>query len=596
MNFRELGNPNRQMPWWAIALIIGFILLGLVICLSSCGAGGGSSGSDNNSPPVQQYGSVQGTVTDGRVFVQGVLVQVVGYHELQATTNDVGFFRIDNIPVGWKTLRFFKDGYTSTDRDVEIQADTVIPVPAVNLSPSRPQLDSIDPVRGPVGTIVALTGLGFGTNQRTSVVTFGGATSDSYTSWTDTQIVCEVPDAATTGVVRVIAAGVQSTKNVIFTVESPPPLPPSISAIAPTSGKVGDSITITGSNFGATRGTSVVTFGSLASDSYTSWNDDQIVCTVPDITAPQTYGVTVTTTAGTSNSGDFTVVAVYHKLVFSRVLVEDISQYGENPPLSGAFGIAVANNNGILTYLVVSGTRIATFASDGTFIGVTTNFYPNLFGIGYLNGKVYASGETSSKIWRFNFNPTTRKVEEPPEIEISWGWQLKHIHTTSNFIYVASTGTGLIGKFDTNLQTPPVSTWDPGFGPCGFCTNQNESIGWAPDTDGTVVEINLLNGQTTQWPNPVGQYAWQVARYQNTLFFIPQNPACIEYYKLDGTFLGKNEEHPWSPEKPWSPSGIYIYTNPLNGKIEATVTIDYYNTDNIHKAGVVIYEVQEIVP
>jgi hypothetical protein len=58
-------------------------------------------------------------------------------------------------------------------------------------------------------------------------------------------------------------------------------LTPSIISLAPTSGAIGASVTITGANFGAAQGSSSVSFDGVTADSITSWQDGQIVVTVP---------------------------------------------------------------------------------------------------------------------------------------------------------------------------------------------------------------------------------------------------------------------------------------------------------------------------
>ena len=83
--------------------------------------------------------------------------------------------------------------------------------------------------------------------------------------------------------------------------------PPVLSGIDPTSGVAGSSVTITGTDFGATQGTSSVSFGGIAVSSYTSWTDTQVVCLVPAGTNGSVQ-VTVTTTGGTSNGVTFDVL------------------------------------------------------------------------------------------------------------------------------------------------------------------------------------------------------------------------------------------------------------------------------------------------
>jgi len=82
---------------------------------------------------------------------------------------------------------------------------------------------------------------------------------------------------------------------------------PTIARLSPASARRGVAVTITGTGFGAVRGTSSVRFGAKTVTRYVSWSATQIRCTVP---AKARYGsvkVTVKTGAGTSNAKNFTV-------------------------------------------------------------------------------------------------------------------------------------------------------------------------------------------------------------------------------------------------------------------------------------------------
>jgi len=83
---------------------------------------------------------------------------------------------------------------------------------------------------------------------------------------------------------------------------------PAISSISPTSGEVGTKVTINGSDFGLSQGSSYVKFGDkqCASGDYVSWSDAQIEVRVAS-EASGTVAVTVTTPGGASNSKSFTV-------------------------------------------------------------------------------------------------------------------------------------------------------------------------------------------------------------------------------------------------------------------------------------------------
>src|SRR2546422_3372131 len=83
-------------------------------------------------------------------------------------------------------------------------------------------------------------------------------------------------------------------------------LAPSITSLNPTSGLVGASVTIAGANFGATQGTSTVTFNGTVATA-TSWSATSIVVPVP---AGATTGNVVITVGGVASNGvSFTVTA-----------------------------------------------------------------------------------------------------------------------------------------------------------------------------------------------------------------------------------------------------------------------------------------------
>jgi RHS repeat-associated protein len=169
---------------------------------------------------------------------------------------------------------------------------------------SAPSITSLSPTSGTVGASVTITGTNFGATQGTSTVRFNGTAATSITSWSATSIVATVPTGATTGNVVVNASGVNSNGS-SFTVVSAP----SITSLSPTSGAVGASVTITGTNFGATQGASSVTFNGTAATSITSWGATSIVATVP--TGATTGNVVVTVSGMSSNGVPFTLSGPY---------------------------------------------------------------------------------------------------------------------------------------------------------------------------------------------------------------------------------------------------------------------------------------------
>src|SRR5207253_8750262 len=162
---------------------------------------------------------------------------------------------------------------------------------------AAPTITSLSVSSGPVGTAVTITGTNFGSTQGTSTVKFNGTTA-SVTSWSATSIGVTVPNGATTGNVVVNTSGVASNGK-SFTVT------PAITSLSITTGAVGAAVTITGTTFGSTQGTSTAKFNGTTA-TVTSWGASSIAVTVPS--GATTGNVVVTVCRQSSNGVNFTVV------------------------------------------------------------------------------------------------------------------------------------------------------------------------------------------------------------------------------------------------------------------------------------------------
>lgn len=85
-----------------------------------------------------------------------------------------------------------------------------------NPEPANPNITSVSPTTGPVGTQVTIFGNNFGSTQGDSTVTFNGLSATAI-SWSASQIVCSVPDGASTGNV-VVSVNSQTSNGANFTV------------------------------------------------------------------------------------------------------------------------------------------------------------------------------------------------------------------------------------------------------------------------------------------------------------------------------------------------------------------------------------------
>ncbi|OFW59586.1 MAG: hypothetical protein A2Y75_01215 [Candidatus Solincola sediminis] len=175
-------------------------------------------------------------------------------------------------------------------------------------SQTKPEIKSLEPVSGPVGTEVIMTGTGFGAEQGTGTVHFGNFLADVL-AWSDTSITVEVPSSiavAEYGVTVQTQAG--SSNEIPFTVnQTPNPgTKPTISSLKPTSGQPGTDVVISGTKFGATQGSSLVLFGQGKAQ-VIAWSDTSITFRVSQETTNNTYGVTVETANGKSGQAIFKV-------------------------------------------------------------------------------------------------------------------------------------------------------------------------------------------------------------------------------------------------------------------------------------------------
>jgi hypothetical protein len=167
------------------------------------------------------------------------------------------------------------------------------------------------PLSGPVGTSVTITGLGFQDSSPATGVAFNG-TAASFTVDSTTQITAMVPSGATTGPISVTDSEATGISLLDFTV-TPSPIP-TILSFLPLSGRVGTSVTITGTGF--TGASSVAFAGEPATFDLIS--DLQIDTVVPAHAG--TGPISITTPGGVATSLlDFTVPTSHRRSVGLRL-------------------------------------------------------------------------------------------------------------------------------------------------------------------------------------------------------------------------------------------------------------------------------------
>jgi len=188
-------------------------------------------------------------------------------------------------------------GATTQPIYVEVNGMTAFTITSfVVLQP--PVINSFSPESGPVGTTVTINGTNFSSTNTDNVVSFGTVQA-SVTSASETQLIITVPALPEGQVnISVTVNGLTTQAGSSFTVTGPPPV---INSFTPTSGPVGATVTITGSNFSADGSSNIVRFGGpgLQAD-IISASETQLVVTVPN--GASSGPITVTVNDQTANS------------------------------------------------------------------------------------------------------------------------------------------------------------------------------------------------------------------------------------------------------------------------------------------------------
>src|SRR2546427_2909610 len=224
-----------------------------------------------------------------------------------------------------------------------------------------PTITGLNTNSGAIGNLVFIGGSNFGPTPSGSTVTFNGIVA-SPINWIDASITVPVPTGATTGPVVVTVGGFPSNPvNFVVT-------PVTVTNLNPTSGPVGTAVTITGTNFGSTQGTSIISFGGVLATT-TSWSQTSIVVPVPF-----GAGAAVNVRVGlvNSNSVNFTVIvpppSITNLSPSSGIYATPVTITGTN--LFAGQGAPTVSFNGVGAAVTsLSPTSVGTFVPSGATTG-----------------------------------------------------------------------------------------------------------------------------------------------------------------------------------------------------------------------------------
>ena len=236
-----------------------------------------------------------------------------------------------------------------TQRDVGVLQTTVI---------SAPTITSFTPTSGALGQVVTLSGTNF---TGATAVKFNGTNVASYTVNNSTSITATVATGTTTGKITVTTSGGTASSATVFTV-----IPaPTITSFTPTSGALGQVVTLTGSNF---TGASEVKFNGTVATVFTVVNATSITVTVPS--GAITGKISITTSGGTvTSASDFTIIQPPSITDFSPIsglVGAEVTLTGAN--LTGATTVKF-NGTVATTFTVMTDTSIVVTVPNGATTG-----------------------------------------------------------------------------------------------------------------------------------------------------------------------------------------------------------------------------------
>jgi cell division inhibitor SulA len=187
-------------------------------------------------------------------------------------------------------------------KDVSIQVGSQIS----NTQPFgiTPVILDTNPNAGIPGIFITLNGTGFSPVENENTVIFGsiffGTVQANVTNATTTSIKLVVFPVVVGNLPVTVQVGDQISNGSVFASV----LPPAITELSQSSGKIGDSIQINGSNFSTTPGNNIVKFGSTNA-TVTAATANQLTVTVPVTSGAQP--VTVTVDGNPSNASNFAI-------------------------------------------------------------------------------------------------------------------------------------------------------------------------------------------------------------------------------------------------------------------------------------------------
>ncbi|MBL0211438.1 MAG: IPT/TIG domain-containing protein [Holophagaceae bacterium] len=274
---------------WLSSALRSCVALALGLLMACSGGGGGTQPIPTPAPVISGFAPLQA--------VPGAPVTITGSNLENATVKFNGITATVSSNTSTQVVAAVPGGATSGFISVTTAGGTATSIATFTVLPPSPGITGFSPTSGLVGAAVSITGTHL---TGATAVSFNGTNAPSFTVGSSTQITATVPLGATSGPIAVTTPGGTATSSTSFIVAVPAP---TITGFNPTSGVVGTSVAVSGTNF---SGASAVTFNGIAA-SFTIEDSTQLTATVP---ATASGPITVTTPGGTATSASSFTVTV----------------------------------------------------------------------------------------------------------------------------------------------------------------------------------------------------------------------------------------------------------------------------------------------
>ena len=170
---------------------------------------------------------------------------------------------------------------------------------------ATPTITSFSPTSASPGATVTINGTNFSNIINENEVVFSDSQEATITNATVNTLTVIVPNNAETGNVTVTVNGITTTSNTNFIVSQQTPTP-TINSFSPTTGNIGTTVTITGTNFSTNIADNTVKFSNNKIATITNATANTLTVTVPDGAITGKISLTVNGTTVDSND-EFTV-------------------------------------------------------------------------------------------------------------------------------------------------------------------------------------------------------------------------------------------------------------------------------------------------